>query len=288
MNPGNICFANALVICLAWATLLAGTLDTTWWPVGGFELFRSITAISGLPLNLLSFQPFLWLLDDGWTIADMDRQQDVADFAHWFLQRTRPLFVNCEWVARFLRDGLENDPSVVHEQGRPHGLIQLPIFDPLAPTCSLQNLIDSWHDDLGLCRAATQVGRILVLAISRFLPDTTQKCEQKIVFHNTVRFPCFQPNSADVQHCQFLISGFIFHLGQTPYSGHYRAAFRCQNRWYLYEDGQLPEKCIDIPDKVLQNTVLFMLHPVDGVAARTGDELRIRRESRIAEEDTMT
>ena len=148
MNPGNICFANALVICLAWATLTAGTLDPQWWPLGGFELFRSVTAISGIPLNLLTFQPFLWLLTDGWTIADMDRQQDVAEFAHWFLQRTKPLFVNCAWVARFMRGGLESDPSVSHEKGHPHGLIQLPLFDPLAQTCSLQNLIDSWHDDL--------------------------------------------------------------------------------------------------------------------------------------------
>ena len=126
MNPGNICFANALVICLAWATLTAGTLDPQWWPLGGFELFRSVTAISGIPLNLLTFQPFLWLLTDGWTIADMDRQQDVAEFAHWFLQRTKPLFVNCAWVARFMRGGLENDPSVSHEKGHPHGLIHCP------------------------------------------------------------------------------------------------------------------------------------------------------------------
>ena len=33
MNPGNICFANAVVICLAWATLLAGALDPQWWPL---------------------------------------------------------------------------------------------------------------------------------------------------------------------------------------------------------------------------------------------------------------
>ena len=120
MNPGNICFANAFVVCQAWATLLAGALDPKWWPLGGFELFRSVTAISGLPLNLLYFQPFLWLLTDGWTIADMDRQQDVAEFAHWFLMRTTPLFVNCAWVARFVRDGLENDPSVSHEKGHPY------------------------------------------------------------------------------------------------------------------------------------------------------------------------
>ena len=142
MNPGNICFANAFVVCQAWVTILAGAMDPTWWPLGGFELFRSVTTASVLPLNLLIFQPFLWLLIDGWTITDMDRQQDVAEFAHWFLMRTQPLFVNCEWVARFLRDGLENDPSVRHEQGHRFGLISLHI-NPQHDTCSLQNLIDS-------------------------------------------------------------------------------------------------------------------------------------------------
>ena len=113
-----------------------------------------------------------------------------------------------------------------------------------------------------------------------------RKCEQKMVFSDTVRFPCFIDDTSDVQHCQYLISGFIFHLGSSPHSGHYRAAVRRQNKWYIYEDGQLPEKCIDLPDHVLQNTVLFWLHPLDGLAARDVEELRALRERNIADEDT--
>ena len=283
MNPGNICFANAVVICLAWATLLAGALDPQWWPLGGFELLRSITAISGLPLNLLNFQPFLWLLTDGWTIDDMARQQDVAEFAHWLLLRTMPQFINCEWVARFLRDGLENDPSVCHEKGHPFGLIQLPMDHNPSHTCTLQSLIDTWHDCLGICRAATQVGRVIILSISRFLTDPARKCTQMIVFSNTVTFPCFVGETADIQYVQFAISGFIFHLGDTPHSGHYRAAVRCRNQWLVYEDGRLPDKHVDLPDTILRNIVLFWLHPVNGISVRDRDELQERRRQRIME-----
>ena len=283
MNPGNICFLNAFMVCQAWATLLAGALDPLWWPMGGLELFRSITAISGLPMNLLIFQPFLWLLNDGWTIADMERQQDVAEFAHWFLLRTQPLFVNCEWAARFLRDGMENDPTVQHERGHKFGIIQLPMETHLE-TCALQSLVELWHDCQGICRAATQVGRVLIISVSRFLPGSSGKSLTKVVFPNTISFPCYIGDTAEFQHCQFRICGFIFHLGETPHSGHYRAAVHCRNQWLLYEDGRLSDKYVELPDFVLQNTVLFWLMPVDGIADRDSAELLVLRYRNIAEE----
>lgn len=282
MNPKNICFLNAFIVCQAWATLQAGALDPGWWPLGGFELFRSVTAISGLPLNLLIFQPFLWLLNDGWTIADMDRQQDVVEFAHWFLLRTMPVFVNCEWAARFLRDGMENEPHVQHESGHRFGIIQLPMTTSI-DTCSLQNLIDLWHDSQGICRAAAQDGRVLIISISRFLPGTVRKNLQKIEFAHNVSFPCFIGDTAEIQHCQYNISGFIYHLGATPHTGHYRGAIYCQHKWYLYEDGRLPDKYDVIPDFVLQNTVLFWLMPLR-IADRDMAELMVLRYRNTAED----
>jgi len=282
MNPGNICFANAFVVCQAWVTILAGAMDPTWWPLGGFELFRSVTTASVLPLNLLIFQPFLWLLTDGWTITNMDRQQDVAEFAHWFLMRTKPLFVNCEWVARFLRDGLENEPSVRHEQGHRFGLISLHI-NPQLDTCSLQHLIELWHDYLGLCRAASKERRVILLHLSRFLPNLDHKCNQRVIFSNTVTFPCFIGDSADFHFKQYLVCGFVFHLGASPHSGHYRAAVRCRNQWLLYEDGTIPEKHVDLPDMALRNSILFWLLPVDGISGRDAEALIDLRNRNIQE-----
>jgi hypothetical protein len=250
--------------------------------MGGFELFRSVTTASVLPLNLLIFQPFLWLLTDGWTITDMDRQQDVAEFAHWFLLRTKPLFVNCEWVARFLRDGLENDPSVRHEQGHRFGLISLHI-NPQLDTCSLQHLIELWHDYLGLCRAASKERRVILLHLSRFLPNLDHKCNQRVIFSNTVTFPCFIGDSADFHFKQYLVCGFVFHLGASPHSGHYRAAVRYRNQWLLYEDGTIPEKHVDLPDMALRNSVLFWLLPVDGISGRDAEALIDLRNRNIQE-----
>ena len=282
MNPGNICFANAFVVCQAWVTILAGALDPMWRPMGGFEFFRSVTTASVLPLNLLIFQPFLWLLTDGWTITDMDRQQDVAEFAHWFLMRTKPLFVNCEWVARFLRDGLEDEPSVRHEQGHRFGLISLHI-NPQLDTCSLQHLIELWHDYSGLCRAASKERRVILLHLSRFLPNLDHKCNQRVIFSNTVTFPCFIGDSADFHFKQYLVCGFVFHLGASPHSGHYRAAVRCRNQWLLYEDGTIPEKHVDLPDMALRNSVLFWLLPVDGISGRDAEALIDLRNRNIQE-----
>ena len=88
LNNRNLCYVNAFIICLAWAAILMGGIELYDWPIGGFELFRTLTAMSGVPINLASFQPFLWLFQTGpchgWTISDLEIQNDVTEFGHWF------------------------------------------------------------------------------------------------------------------------------------------------------------------------------------------------------------
>ena len=267
-----MCFANAFLLCLAWATVLSNAVDPAWWPLGGFEVIRTMTTISGLPLDLFRFPPLQWLMseDEGWTMADMTRQQDVADFGQWFLLRTLPMFVHCGWVARFLRAGDFDcdDPRYSHEKGHSHGMIQIPICNPLDSSTTLQHLIDTWHDCLGLCRGTSQVGRVVVISLSRYLPDLPSKCLQRIVFSTTISMPGFHMDSDDIHFHRFDIIGFIFHLGQTAHTGHYRAVLRCRDQWMAYEDGKLPDIFTDLPDYMFQNVVMVFLYPSDGIADR--------------------
>jgi hypothetical protein len=87
VNHNNCCYANACVLCLTWVTVLMGAIDPTYWPAGGFELFRIMPTDSWLPLNLTIFKPFLWLMGAGfgWSIGDLDIQQDAVEFCQWFL-----------------------------------------------------------------------------------------------------------------------------------------------------------------------------------------------------------
>ena len=160
------------------------------------------------------------------------------------------------------------EPQNVTEKGSQHGPIQLPMYKLDSDTCSLQSYIDLWHDGLGVCRAAQKAGQALVICISRFLPETGAKSLQKIDFETTVRFPCFDNLDGNAHFHLYEIAGFIYHLGRTPNSGHYRAVLCCHNKWLIYDDGKLPDPMHTISDYILRNTVMFWLLPATGTTAR--------------------
>ena len=272
LNHRNMCYINSFIISLAWVTLLMQGIDLEQWPMGGFELFRTLTAVSGLPLNLAVFRPFLWLLsgdnEPGWTMTDLEQQNDVTEFGHWFLWRTKPGFVNCRWVSQLLRMGHIEEQNGT-ERGDQHGPILIPIHDPQLSSCTLQTLIDFWHDGLGVCRAAQQVGSAIMLNISRFLPETGIKNQQRITISNTVRFPSFLNDNGDTHFHQYHVSALVYHIGANPISGHYRAALQCGQTWFVYEDGKLPDQLNTLTESIERNIVLIWLTPVDAASDRT-------------------
>ena len=238
---------------------------------------------SGLPINLSSFQPFLWLISSslGWTTEDLDVQNDVAEFGHWLLGRCRPRFVSCQWMALLMKQGhIEAQNGT--EKGHQHGPILLPLYNLALQTCSLQSLIDVWHDGLGVCRAAEEVRGAKLIHISRFLPETGVKNLQCIDFSTTVRFPCYTNQEEHIHFFEYEICSIVYHLGDSPITGHYRAALRCGSRWLVYDDGVLPDSMSTLPAEIHANVVLVWLIPTsdDG---RTAEEIETRR---MADEDT--
>jgi hypothetical protein len=144
------------------------------------------------------------------------------------------------------------------EKGSRFTPIKLSYNDHLADSELLQTLIDLWHNPLGLCRAAEEVGYQLILMIDRFNPETFSKCQQKIeITHNSVRFPFFSGLEGAVISETFAICAIIFHIGSSPFSGHYRAALRYQSQWLMYEDGRPPDRVDFLPEFVLRNCVMF-------------------------------
>ena len=260
INPSNSCYVNACILCLAWITLIMDALSPSFWPLGGFELFRNVTATCWAPLTMVTFQPFLWLVSQGWTVDALDTQHDVADFCHWLLQRLCPSHINCDWMARHLRWVHPSDVRDGTEKGSQHGLLQIPLFDPLLMHVTLQQLVNHWHDSQGVCRAADKVGYTLVIQISRYM-DLMPKVLQTVEISETIRFPFFSQQDDSVIFHVMNVSGLVFHLGQTPDSGHYRAVLRYQNQWLAYEDAQPPERYPSLPKFVLDNVVLVFLTP---------------------------
>ena len=200
-------------------------------------------------------------------MADLETQNDVTEFGHWFLGRTQPRFVNCRWVSQLLRLGHIEEQNGT-ERGDAHGPILIPLHDPKLLSSTLQALIDFWHDGLGVCRATQQEGRAIILNVSRFLPETGRKNQQCIEITPTVRFPSFINDDGDTHFHQYQVSALIYHIGSSPISGHYRAVLQCGPTWFAYEDGQLPEQLPTLTKEIQQNVVLIWLTPCTDTSDR--------------------
>ena len=259
LNPsGRACAANAVIACLAWLMLLAEGFIYELWH-SGFELMRNVVACNLIPMDLLRHDPFGWLLTGEWSIERfLEQQQDATEFCTYFLNFTRPRFLNCHWDVRpSFVDGL-NSVHLAHEKGSQFTPIKMPFIDHLADTCMLQDLIFAWHDDQGLCRAITEVGFQLILSIDRHLDSASMKCQQNIECPmQQILMPRFSNANGDIVFDSFEMCGVVFHLGDTPNTGHYRAGLRHKGQWLLYEDGCIPDRVPILPEVVRRNCVLL-------------------------------
>jgi len=260
LNPtGKACAANAVLQCLAWLMLLADGYVFDLWN-GGFILMRSLVHNSAIPLDLMTFGPFEWLLAGDWSIEKfLQRQQDACDFCSYILNFTRPGFLDCSWVTK----PAFTDGPFAHqldgEKGTAFTPITLPFTDFSSDACDLQTLIMTWHDPLGLCRAATQDGCQLVLELNRHRDDTSMKLTQLVHFQRDISFPFFTNTAGEIHMEHFVICGVVYHLGEDTTTGHWRAALKYQGHWMLYDDAKVPERVVRLPEVVHRNCMLLWL-----------------------------
>ena len=257
-STGTACFANTVVICLCWMTLLSNGFEPSFWR-HGYAMLRTIFSANHLPVDLTKMDPFRWLLLGTWTVESFRSQQDVCEFAQYLLHVMQPQFLHCGWVTRpaLLATG---DEALPLEKGQRFTPVSLSYIDHTADTCQLQSLVDSWHDSQGFCRAAEEVGHQMILTLDRFNPDTGMKCTQLIDLQQfDIHFPCFTNLTGDITMDRFEICAIIYHIGQTPHSGRYRAMVRHQNCWMNYDDGRPPDRHQLIPETVLRNCCMFWI-----------------------------
>ena len=257
-NPtGKACAANSVVACLAWLMLLADGFVYELWH-SGFELMHNVVSNSLIPLDLLRHGPFGWLLIGEWSIERfLGQQQDATEFCSFLLNITRPRFLNCSWDNRpSFADGLDS-VHLAHEKGSQFSPIKLQFLDFGADSCHLQDLINFWHDALGLCRAVAEVGHQIIFAIDRH-DLSHSKCLQDIkCVNNQILVPCFSSAEGDITMDTFELCAVTFHLGESPFTGHYRAGLRYKGKWLLYDDDTLPTKVTELPSYVRCNSCMY-------------------------------
>lgn len=268
-STGTLCYANSLVLALAWATLVTGSLLSDCWRCG-FEFLRTYTQWSFVPVDLWRCPPFRWLIFGEWQESALLSQQDITDFCCYFLGRTQPSFVSCQWSTRVQHVSGEDLPELACEKGYKFAPITLAFEDLLASHCSLVQLISFWHDSEGLCRAIDEVGSCIVLAIDRHNPELHRKCRQRIdIGDGVIHVPTFCNSTGDIIFQEYHVCAICYHLGEQANMGHYRTILQYRGIWMNYEDSQLPEQLPSIPEYALQNCTLIWVVRPSHAAIRT-------------------
>jgi len=264
-----MCYVNSAMQALAWCTLLCKGLTPSCWAYG-FELLRGLCQWNPFPLNLRTFQPFLWLLFGAFTAEDLTAQQDILEFATFIIDRMGPTFLSCRWCTKFQWVTKESHPLLDSEKGDRFAPILMRFIDHTVPQCTLRDLISFWHDSSGLCRASDQASRCLVLMFDRHIDGQNQKCIQAIdIADGTVEFPCFADAEGQIQFLTFHIAAVTFHIGHGPNTGHHRTALKYHGSRLIYDDNKLPDHVDQLTDEILCNmTMTWLVYP-DNLSVRT-------------------
>jgi hypothetical protein len=115
----------------------------------GFELLRRVFQAEHRPVDLLTTDPFLWLLMGTWTVESLHRQQDVSEFAIYFLSLLQPKFLHCGWVTRVSLTAEPANDVLASEKGHQFMPILLRYVNFQDDTSQLQELVMLWHDSQG-------------------------------------------------------------------------------------------------------------------------------------------
>ena len=224
----------------------------------------ALTAWSPLPLTLYDLAPFDALFPgDDWGIWEKDRQNDLTDFTSHILMQMAPQFVNHAWVTQpallhnFEGTGLQD------EKGHRLQPVTLSLFDTALDRCTLTELIQHWHDSSGLCRSFSEASAVICFAIDRVVPPHNHKCMQLVDIQNGyLQIPHF---NIDSQICwkRYRIAALAFHVGMTASRGHWRAALFHSNRWFIYDDGKLPEQMSELPNEIQRQVHLIWMIDAD-------------------------
>ena len=269
-NPGNLCYQNAFVMSWLWSI----TNATHQVREHGDGLGRSAPLVSALLSgnhNRLS-GIFHWSsILQGWSRPQI--QHDVAAFATHALTRLRSPVMYGTWYAK------REDPHCrVVDEGPLH--LPLPIAIP-AEAATLQECLDSWHQQDAL-HAVGVAPPLLALQLGRCRHRAhrhVRKYQGLLLLDEMVFIRVFGVG-LDTQLQAYKPIAGVFHLRNTPASGHYRA-FLCEaasagvgenpdepssllDRAFETDDGRPPRKLVrNDYDQVLTNAYLIWLLRVE-------------------------
>lgn len=256
---GCMCFVNAALLGMAWLTLISDGLHDHLWTTG-LVLMQQMVQWTPVPMDLRNCPELHALLNgDVWGPNDLDKQQDLMDFLSYLLSVMRPLFLHCGWQTRPEFISPSSDSLLCNEKGSAHLPVLLHMRETLDSVITLQQLINLWHDASGLCKAFEKAGTVKCFMIDRISPETRLKCWHLLDLADfTVQLPIFGTDGT-ILFQRYFIAAFVYHIGASVTSGHYRCVIRRHDLWYDYDDGAFPTRYSILPETLFRQLIFVWL-----------------------------
>ena len=239
LNPGNICYINAFALSLTWTLVHLQPPSALPSPIS--SLLHSLGTAGRV---LLTGIPEWAYLLQAW--PDPHVQHDIAEFAAYALPRLLTSEVHGAWEARRQASG------VLMVTDRTEGACVLIAEIPQATPCTVQHVIDAWHDQSSR-HAFSRPPRLLVLELKRYRMAGADfsKDRRPVRFAPSLRVPVFEASGALASRpATYRLRASNIHLGATPGAGHYQTVLRCfsegesprafQTAALLTDDGRSP------------------------------------------------
>ncbi|CAE7380080.1 slc47a1 [Symbiodinium sp. CCMP2592] len=269
-NTGNTCYQNAFVMSWLWALVNANANQVGGYNDEGLGRGRNIinALLTGSCDRLSSI--FAWSsIMQNWPRPQ--QQHDVCAFASHALAKLKTPLMGGSWEAR------REDPVFrVVDMGSQALPITMAIPEGKH---TLRECIEAWQHQ-NAKHALGYAPDLLMLQLGRFrqrLHRRVRKYQGIVMLPSRVQMPCFTaPNELGTHNVDYRIISGVFHLGNTPASGHYRTFLSdaevrgisdnpgephgaLANAWET-DDGRVPIKLDHtLVDTVLTNTYTVWL-----------------------------
>ena len=193
-------------------------------------------------LNLTSVLMFRSILP-GWRYDSV--QRDAGEYVMLLLEAVNML--QCVWR-------LGTEPQGVHQPQESGGtplMMQIP-----AQSCSLQAVIDLWHNPApGNRRLLYDHENLLVIQLDRY--NEGNKKFTDVAFADPVTIlVCSELGPP--QQLTFEVVSAVFHTGQTVHAGHYQALLKVRDSWRVCDDA-VCSRSFEINSHVRCNVYLLFL-----------------------------
>ena len=256
LNPGNHCYAHAVLLALKWFS------EQAFAPLEppALSIRSSLHMVfRGSPGSCLSRLSCWTEVLPQWS---SESQQDAAEFLHRSGHcLVQPDFIG-EWETR-LPPNSPGLPSQVTDSGQTLPML-LSAALPSAAPCTLQSLVDQWHRRRWRLQEARHalIGStpLLVLQIARF-DDRGRKVRNSILPPYEVSIPSFSGVDCSVHLIPYEVVSIVFHVGLHTRSGHYRAALLSAGVLTHTTDDGRAAKSITVAEAslALRNSYMFVL-----------------------------